>query len=445
MAGTLGRAETADTPDTAETEYAPLSPATGLCLHPRLRRRRLGLAVFAAWGPGLVVMLADTDAGSLITAGQSGARWGYRMLLPQVLLIPVLYVVQEITVRLGIVTGQGHGALIRARFGRRWALLSAATLFVSAIGALLTEFAGVAGVGLLFGVPPWVSIPIATAFLLAIALTGSYRRAERIGIAVGLAELAFIIAMLMAHPSPRSMIHGMGSLPVGQGSYLMLVAANVGAVIMPWMVFYQQGAVIDRRLPVSAIRQARTDTAIGAVLTQLIMIAMLVTVAATIGRHNPGASLGTVGQISGALDPYLGHFGAAVLFGLGMLGAALVAALVSSLAGAWGLAEVFGWKHTLNERPSRRTAKFYTTYTLTHVIGALLVLASVDLVALSVDVEVMNALLLPVVLGFLLALEARALPEQRRMRGVRKYVTWFLCLAVMGFGLYMVPSALGWI
>ncbi|MFZ3271597.1 MAG: divalent metal cation transporter, partial [Mycobacterium sp.] len=108
--------------------------------------------MLAVWGPGLVVMLADTDAGSVITAAQSGAQWGYRMVLPQVILIPILYGVQEMTVRLGIVTGQGHGALIRSRFGRGWAWVSAFTLFASAIGALLTEFAGIAGVGELFGV-----------------------------------------------------------------------------------------------------------------------------------------------------------------------------------------------------------------------------------------------------------------------------------------------------
>lgn len=128
-----------------------------------------------------------------------------------------------------------------------------------------------------------------------------------------------------------------------------------------------------------------------------------------------------------------------------MLGAALVAAIVSSVAGAWGLAEVFGWTHTLNERPSRRTAKFYITYALTHIAGAILVLASADLVSLSVDVMVMNAMLLPIVLGFLLALEARELPEQCRMRGARKYLTWALCLLVMGFGLYMIPATLHWI
>ena len=151
----------------------------------------------------------------------------------------------------------------------------------------------------------------------------------------------------------------------------------------------------------------------------------------------------TVGDISHALTPYLGHIGGTVLFGLGMLGAALVAAIVASLAGAWGLSEVFGWRHTLNQRPNRDTAKFYITYALAHVVGAVLVLGSVDLINLAVDVEVMNALLLPIVLGLLLALEARALPEQWRMRGLHKYTTRALCLVVMGFGLYMVPQALG--
>lgn len=408
------------------------------------RRRWLRCGLLTIWGPGLVVMLADTDAGSLITASQSGAQWGYRMVLPQLILMPILYVVQEMTVRLGIVTGKGHGALIRERFGRFWAWVSAFTLFASAIGALLTEFAGVAGVGELFGVSRWVSIPVATAALLALALTGSYRRVERIGLIVGAAELAFLVAMVMARPEPKALVEGLKSMPLGNSSYLLLIAANVGAVIMPWMIFYQQGAVVDKHLSRSTIRQARHDTAAGAVLTQLIMIAVVVTMAGTLGKHGDGVALETVGQIAGALTPYLGHVGGTVLFGLGMLGAALVAAIVASLAGAWGLSEVFGWRHTLNERPGKTTAKFYLTYGLAHVIGAVLVLASVDLVNLAVDVEVMNALLLPIVLGLLLALEARALPEEWRMRGLHKYVARALCLVVMAFGLYMVPQALGW-
>lgn len=390
-------------------------------------------------------MLADTDVGSLVTAAQSGAEFGYRMILPNLVLMPILYFVQEMTVRLGIVTGKGHGALIRERFGRWWALLSAITLFMTSVGALLTEFAGVAGVGTLFGLSRTVTVPVAAAFLIGIAMTGSYRRAERIGIAFGLAELVFIPAMIMAHPHLHAIAHGLFRLPLHNGSYVMLLAANVGAVIMPWMIFYQQGAVVDKGLTCRHIAAARHDTAAGSVITQGIMIVMVLAFAATVGVAHPGAALSTVGDMSSALRPFLGTLGARVLLGLTMLGAGLVAALVASLAGAWGISEVFGWTHTLNEPPTRSSAKFYITYGMAHLLGAVVVLVSLDLVSLVIDVEVMNAVLLPIVLGFLLALEAKALPPEHRMAGTHRVVATLLCLVVIGFGLYMVPATLGWL
>jgi Mn2+/Fe2+ NRAMP family transporter len=149
--------------------------------------------------------------------------------------------------------------------------------------------------------------------------------------------------------------------------------------------------------------------------------------------------------MSSALRPFLGAIGAKVLLGTAVLGAALVAALVASLAGAWGISEVFGWTHTLNERPDRKTAKFYITYGLAHVLGAVIVLISLNLVKLVIDVEVMNALLLPIVLGFLLVLEARALPSEHRMHGARRVIATSLCLVVVVFGLFMVPRTLGWV
>jgi Mn2+/Fe2+ NRAMP family transporter len=408
------------------------------------RRRWTLLAMFALWGPGLIVMLADTDAGCIVTAAQSGAQFGYAMVLPQVVLMPILFAVQEITVRLGIVTGKGHGQLIRERFGFKWGLVSASTLVLSSIGALLTEFVGVAGVGELFGISKWVTIPTATAFLIGLAFSGSYKRAERIGIAVGLAELTFVPAMLLAHPHIHDLIQGATSLPLGNQQYVYLLAANVGAVVMPWMIFYQQSAVVQRGLTVKALRQARLDTGVGTLLTQGIMIVVVIALAATVGKTNPGTALNDVGDIASAMTPFIGSHTAKVLIGASILGGALVAALVVSLAGSWGVAEVFGWKHSLNERISRRNAKFYVTYALSHVVGAVLVLASVDLVGLVIDCEVMNALLLPIVLGFLLALEAKCLPAQYRMRGVYRFGLTTLCVVVMAFGLYMIPSTLGW-
>ena len=409
----------------------------------RRRASRLIIGLLALCGPGLVVMLADTDAGSLITAAQSGSRWGYEMVLPQLVLIPILYIVQEMTIRLGILTGKGHGALIREHFGRGWGLVSAGMLFLAGTGALLTEFAGVAGVGELFGVSRMLTVLVAAAFLIGIAMTGSYRSVERIGVALGLAELAFIPAVVMAHPSFSAIGQGLGHVPLRNGSFMFLLAANVGAVIMPWMIFYQQGAVLDKGLQPQDIPRERRTTAIGAVLTQLIMIAVVLAFAATIGRLHPGVALDSVGEMSSALRPFIGGIGAKVLLGAGVLGAALVAALVASLAGAWGISEVFGWTHTLNERPGRKTAKFYTVYGLAHVVGAVVVLFSFDLINLVVDVEVMNALLLPIVLGLLLALEARALPFEHRMHGWRRVLATGLCLLVIGFGLYTVLATLG--
>lgn len=403
-----------------------------------------GIRLLAVWGPGLIVMLADTDAGSLITAAQSGAQWGYALVVPQLVLIPILYMAQEMTVRLGVVTQKGHGQLIREHFGPRWAGLSATTLLLSAVGALLTEFAGIAGVGELFGVSKWITVPVATVFLLGLAFTRSYRRVERIGIAIGLAEVAFIPAMLLCHPHVHQVIAGMGSLPLGNSGYVTLLAANIGAVIMPWMIFYQQGAVIDKGIKPADLKKERHDTLVGSVVTQVIMITVVVALAASAYAAHRGMSLQTVGQIAHALSARLGSGVADVLVGAAILGAALVAALVVSVAGAWGMAEVLGWKHSLNQGPGRANAKFYATYGLSHVVGALLVLTSADLIGLAVDVEVMNALLLPIVLGFLLLLEARALPPEYRMRGAYRVVATFACLAVIGFALFIVPSSLGW-
>jgi Mn2+/Fe2+ NRAMP family transporter len=397
----------------------------------------------AVWGPGLMVMLADTDAGSLVTAAQSGAAWGYRMLLPQLVLVPVLYLVQEVTLRLGLVTGQGHGALIRARFGRGWAYLSAGTLFVSAVGALVTEFSGISGVGALVGLPDTVSVGAATVFLVFVGLTGQYRRVERVGLFFGLFELAFLVLAGLARPSAADLAR-VAAIPWHDAHYRFLLAANVGAVVMPWMIFYQQGAVVDkglaRRGGRRTLREARWDTAVGALVTQSVMMAMVLLLA----RARPGggpASLTSVAAIGHALAGFFHSSTVLVLFGLGMLGASLVAALVVSIAGAWGLAEVLGVPHSLDD--SVRTAPvFYGVYTLAYGAGALLVLASRNLVALTVDVEAMNAMLLPVVLGFLLALEARALPAAWRMQGVYKGVVWTVSAVVMGFGLYTLAAAL---
>ena len=293
-------------------------------------------------GPGLMVMLADTDAGSIVTAGQSGASWGFRLLFLQVLLVPVLYLVMELTVRIGIVTGKGHAQLIREQFGHRWALVSVGTLVVAAVGALVTEFAGIAGVAALFGMPAWAAVGASGCVPRLARARGDLPQGragrDRAGARRGRVRRGAVLSRIRTLPD---LARGLSPIqPLGRPGYLSLVAANIGAVVMPWMVFYQQGAVIDKGLGPRDLRAARVNTAIGAVATQLVMASVVV--AAAVGLHGRTGSLRSVGDLSAALAPALGSSAARIVLTAGILGASLVAAIVVSVALAWAVAEAVG-------------------------------------------------------------------------------------------------------
>jgi Mn2+/Fe2+ NRAMP family transporter len=386
----------------------------------------------AVFGPGLIVMLADTDVGSVITAGQSGAQFGYRLLLQQVILVPILFMVQEITVRLGIFTGKGHGELIRINFGKFWAWISVGGLALATLGALLTEMSGVAGVGELYGISRITSLSIATTCLLAVALTGSYRRVESFAIALGLFEFAFLGVAWWSSPKLPVILRESIDVPWQNKDYIFLSVANIGAVIMPWMIFYQQSAIADKKLRPEHFQAARVDTAIGAVVTQMIMCAVLIACAATIGSHGLHTELNTVGDMSVALTTFLGGTIGCLVFSIGILGSGMVAAVVSSLALAWGVGEVAGYRHSLEYKPTE--AKwFYGLYAACVVLGGVLVAYWPNLISLNIDVQIVNALLLPIVLGFLIALGVKALPPSRQLRGLYLYMVVGVSVAISLF------------
>ncbi len=412
------------------TEWRLAAPWTGGVLAPSRWRR-----IATVTGPGVVVMLADTDAGSIVTAAQSGAQWGYRLLLLQVVLIPILFIVQELTVRLGIVTGQGHGRGIQRHFGPVWAWISVSTLLLACAGALVTELSGIAGVGALVGIPAWISMAVVVAGLVTMTMLGSYATVERIALAVGLFELVFIYVAWRAHPDFGAMAAETVGIPLLDPNYLYLAAANVGAVIMPWMVFYQQSSVAEKGLTVADLPAARLDTAIGAVVTQIIMAAVLVVTAATIGREGHGRPLETVQQIADAITPFVGQEAGRLMFAMGMLGASLVATIVVTLTASRTLGEVLDFKHSLGHSPKDAPA-FYGVYAGALALGGALVASGVDLVRLSVGVQVMNALLLPIVLGFLFMLARRALPPPHRLAGRHAWVAGLTIAVTAGFGLY---------
>ncbi len=400
------------------------------------RRNKLWM-LLAALGPGLLVMLADTDVGSVVTAAQSGAQWGYKLIGLQLILIPIVYFVQELTNRLGIVTGKGHGELIKEVFGRKWEIFSVLTLLIAVIGALVTEFTGILGVGALFGISKWVSVPAAALILILITTTGNYKKVEKTAIFIGLFELLFIIVAFMSKPDLSEIAKGFVNQPLMNGDYWLLISANVGAVIMPWMIFYQQSAIVEKKVKREEIKMSRIDTAIGSVVTQIIVIAVILIVAATIGKINPNAPLNSVEQIVNALTPFVGSLAGKVLFAAGIVGAGLVAAIVVSLAISWSIGELLNVPASLNNT-IKEAPVFYAVYIVTIVLSAAIVLSGMPLVSLTIGVEVLNSLLLPIVLGFLIALAWKTLPKEFALKKWEKVILIIIYISTCSLGIVTV-------
>jgi len=398
--------------------------------------KRTALRFLAVMGPGVIVAFADTEAGSITTAASSGAQFGMKLVLLQVLLIVPLFVVQEMTVRLGTATGKGHARLIRDHYGLGWTWLSLGTMLATNVAALVTEFIGIAGAALIFGVDPALMVTGAAAILIAVATSGAYRRAEMMALGLCLLELLFVPAAFAAHPSSASVLREglFGSQPLGNRDYLLLVASNIGAVIMPWMIFYQQSATVDKGLKLPDLPFARVDTAVGAVATQAIMIAVVVTTAATLYvRRIPVTD---AAHAALALMPLTGRF-AGLVFGAGLVGASMLGAFVVTLATAWAFGEAFRWPCSL-DHACTQAKRFYATYACCVVLAAGIVLVPhLPLVKITLYVEACNALVLPIVLGFLLVLaNDKAILGERRNSTLGNVVAIGISAVCVSLGLW---------
>jgi Mn2+/Fe2+ NRAMP family transporter len=413
-----------------DSDRATVSKAPGVRIATARWRR-----VAATLGPGLIVMLADNDAGSVITAAQSGAEWGYRLLLLQFIIVPLLFIVQELAARLGLATGKGFGELVRRRFGRSLTFLAVAILLVSCFGALVTQMSGLAGIGQLFGVPIWQTISMLVALTLAMVLTGSYHSVERIAIILGLFGLAFVLVAWKAHPDPAQVFAQLRQMPLTNGSYLYLLAANLGTSIMPWTIFYQQSALIDKGLSVRDLGMTRVDTFAGALICQITAAAVLVAAAATLGGHQGGSTLDSVPQIAMAFTGALGETFGRTVFAVALSGCALVAMIVVCLSAAWAVGEATGARHSLEQHPGDAPV-FYSAFAVMLVVGGVLLCSGVNLVRLSIATGVINALLLPVVLGFLYRLARTELPEPYRLKGWYALVVGIVFALTAAIGLY---------
>ncbi len=364
------------------------------------------LALLAIMGPGLIVMVGDNDAGGVATYAQAGQDYRTGLLWVLLILIPVLMISQEMVVRLGAVTGVGHGRLIKERFGKAWAMFSIIDLLVLNFLTIVTEFIGVSMALDYLGVSPYVSVPIAAAALIGVTMSGSFRRWESAMYILIFASLLIYPLALMAHPSAAPILKGafIPGMPGGTNNTLvMFVIAIIGTTIAPWQLFFQQSNVVDKRITPRWVNYERADTFIGSGLTNIAAAAiMIVTAFAFLHTHFYGQFTSALG-VERDLGSVLGH-AAGVMFAIVLLDASIIGAAAVTLSTSYATADMFGMKHSLHR--SWKDAKgFYGSYALLVAVAAGIVLMPhAPLGLMTESVQVLAGMLLPSAIVFLLIL-----------------------------------------
>jgi Mn2+/Fe2+ NRAMP family transporter len=402
-----------------------------------------------------MVCFADTDGPCLITAADSGAQWTYDLLSLQIVLIPILFFAQELTVRLGLYRGKGVIGVMRDSVGPKAAWAVAIILLMDCFLGLNSEMASIGQtMKVCWGIPNLVSNLVFCALLTLLALTGSYHVAEKVGLVCGSMQIVFIVTMFMAKPKPDQVLDGLTKFPIQNTSFIKLITANIGAVIMPWMLAYQQSALCNKGLARHASREelrehhsiCRWDTAVGSVLTQAVMAAVLVTVAASPVWHN-GESIKSVSDFVIIFTDVLGsEILAKWVITFAFTGACVVAAIVQTLCSAWCLEEAMGrsfdpdnlppWSDGFVNRLTNNVSQrpvFYIAYFITLGCAFFITLLSSKVAtALNIWTQFCNGVLMPPIVFALWYLSSYALPEDLRLGPVLKYslfIVFFICSA----------------
>jgi Mn2+/Fe2+ NRAMP family transporter len=371
---------------------------------PRRSSRRKLLTLLAVLGPGVVVMVADNDAGTISVFSQAGQDHGRALLWALLLLAPALYVTQEMVARLGAVTGAGHARLTLERFGRLWCAFSLGDLLVLNLLTLVTEFIGVSLALGYFGISRYVSVPLAAAILIAVSIGGSFRRWERAMCVMVCADLLLVPLALAAHHPIGAPLISQHSPALGSpDALIVLMLALIGTTIAPWQLFFQQSMVVDKRITPRWLGYERADTAIGALLFALAAGAvMLISASAFSGSKLSGHFL-NLGVVMQAVSHHIGSSAGAV-FAVALLNASVLAAGAVSLSGSYAIAEVRGVKHSLHRRFSDAPVFYGSFAALIGVAAAIVLIPGLPVGAVTTFVQALTGVLLPCTLVLLLLL-----------------------------------------
>jgi len=387
-------------------------------------------------GPGLFACLADTDAGALFTYGDSGARWGFSFVTLLVVLTPLIYMTQDLTARLGVYTKKGLTACIRERYGPVVAGVAAFCLAVNCFFALVSELSGIDAVAQLWGAGRSTGSIAAGLTLVTALLALTYKQVEIVGVCCGLLPLMFVASMVVLPVSPSEVLTSSLTLHVHDANWVMLVAANIGATLMPWPLFFQQSAIAAAGLSgAKALAAERQKTALGAIVAQTITVCVVISVAATLHTRK---NLSGIADFVEVLEPFLGHTMSRIMISLAFLGASLASSFVVALTAGWAISEACGTDdRCAMDRSVSEAPIFYSTLATGVILAVLVLLSGAQLVKLNIYIEMLNSIFLPFALLMLHSLAATdCLPSVERLSGPRKWIlaAVFSTVSVTGIG-----------
>lgn len=399
--------------------------------------------VLAAMGPGMVAALAGADAGGVATYSSAGALFGYGQLWTVPVMCLLLIVAQETAARMGCVTGKGFASLIREQFGVRMSTLAMLALLISNTTVTLSEFAGIASGFALFGIPAYVSVPIAAVAIWALTMSGSYHRIEKILLLISCAFVTYVVAGVMVGPDwgdalNATLIPRFSTNP----QYFSVLVANIGTTIAPWMIFLAQSNVVEKNARAEDLPYQRIDTVTGSVVASAISWFIILTTGAVL--FPAGIAVNGAEDAASALAPLVGPY-AEALFGAGLVGASFLAACVLPGITSSAICEAFGWERGA-DRSWQEAPVYRGVITAIIFLSAVIVIVpNVNLFGIMMLAQVINGVLLPVLLVFMVLIAGDRHVMGRFANGrIWNGLTWFTIIAVVILTIVMfVLQAMG--
>ena len=409
----------------------------------RFHRFRTQLLIFlAVVGPGIVTANVDNDAGGILTYSQAGATFGYSLLWTLIPITVALIVVQEMVARMGVVTGKGLADLIREEYGFRITFILMVMLLIADLGNTISEFAGLASGMEVMGVTRYIAVPLGAVVVWILVVEGTYKLVERVFLVACVFYMAYPISSFLAHPDWASaLVNTVRPSFHFRAAYLYMIIGLVGTTIAPWMQFYLQSAVVEKGVKLRNFKYSRWDVIVGCIITDVVAFFIIVACAATI-YSSGNREIKDAGEAALALRPLAGQ-AASALFAFGLVNASLFSACILPLATAYYVCEGLGLESGINKRV-REAPAFYSLYTGLIVLGGLAVILlseskQVPIILLS---QVVNGILLPFVLIFMLRLINRKdLMGEYRNNRTFNIIAWTTCIVMIALTLVLVVTS----